>query len=128
MSLEEAKFWFMVSFQLINALASSGLWLYVRYGDRNKEVDRKFESLREDMAKKVGELRKEADQRMDMQDKTIARLSGLAERAPTHADLAALHEKANITAQSVSSIAGEMKGMGETLRLILNRIAEKGMK
>ncbi len=117
MSLEEAKFWMVVVFQLVNAAASSGLWLYVRYGDRNKEVDRKFD-----------DLRKEFDARMDMQDTTIARLSGLAERAPTHADLAALHEKANITAQSVSSIAGEMKGMSETLRLILNRIAERGMQ
>lgn len=116
MSMEEAKFWMVVGFQIINALASSGLWLYVRYGDRNAEVDRKFDTLRD-----------EFDSRMDEQDKTIAHLRGLAERAPTHSDLAQLYEKVNTTAQNVSSIAGQMQGMNDTLKLILHRIAERGM-
>lgn len=115
MNLEETKFMLMVGFQLVNALASTGLWIYMRYGDRNEKVDKKFD-----------EIRREFDERMDQQDKTIARLSGIAERAPTHADLSQVYEKLNTTAQSVSAMAGEMKGMNETLRLILQRFTERG--
>ena len=45
MTLDEIKFWTMVAFQLLNALGSSGLWLYVRFGDRNKQIDRRFEHM-----------------------------------------------------------------------------------
>lgn len=116
MTLDEMKFWAMVMFQVINALASSGLWLYVRYGDRNKEVDRKF-----------GELRQDFDRRADEHDRRLSRVEGAMERAPTHDDLGNLHEKVNQTAQGVAQMNGQLNSMNDTLRLILNRIAEKGM-
>ncbi|SIQ95924.1 Protein of unknown function [Aromatoleum tolulyticum] len=102
---------------IINTVANAGLWLYVRYGDRNKEVDRKFSKLQEDF-----------DDRADEQDKRLARLEGRLDRAPTHDDLGKLYEKINATTQAVSQMAGEMKGMNDTLRLILAQIAEKGMR
>lgn len=139
------KFWVVVGFQVVNALASSGLWLYVRYGDRNKQVDQKFEAIQtataQDFqqvnqkfeaiqtanAKDFRDIRTDFDRRMDDQDKTIARLTGLIERAPTHADLGELYDKVNATANSVSQMAGELKGINTNLQLILRRIAEKGM-
>lgn len=57
----------------------------------------------------------------------IARLDVLAEKAPTHDDLGKLYAKVNATAENVAEIAGEMKGINANLRLILNRIAEKGL-
>lgn len=117
MNLDEMKFWLVVGFQVVNAIASSGLWLYVRYGDRNQQIDRKFEAVESKF-----------DSRLDEQDRVIARLTGMIERAPTHNDLSKLYDKVNTTAQAVSQMSGEMKGINENLRLILSRIAEKGMQ
>lgn len=127
MTLDEMKFWAMVVFQVINAMASSGLWLYVRYGDRNKEVDNKFETLTREFAEQNNAMRVEFDRRADEHDRRLSRVEGAVERAPTHDDLGQLHEKVNQTAQGVAQMNGQLSSMNDTLRLILNRIAEKGM-
>lgn len=117
MSFDEIKFGILVLGSLINAAANTGLWLYVRYGDRNKEVDRKFAELADDF-----------DKRADEQERRLTRVEGRLDRAPTHDDLGKLYDKINATTQAVSQMAGEMKGMNDTLRLILAQIAEKGMR
>lgn len=117
MTPDEFKSWLVVVFQLVNIVVSAGLWLYVRYGDRHAEIDRKFEALRQ-----------EFDTRMDTQDKAISHLRGVSERAPTHKDLSELYEKVNDTAKTVASMAGELRGVNDTLRLILSRITERGLK
>lgn len=117
MTPDEFKFWFMVGFQVVNTVISAGLWLYVRYGDRHKEIDRKFEELRRDM-----------DTRLDHQEKNIAHLRGVTDRAPTHGDLNRIEEKINITANTLAAVNGRLQSVDDTLKLILNRITERGMK
>ncbi len=117
MNLDEMRFWVAFGFQLLNAAASAGLWLYVRYGDRNLRIDQRLEAVESKF-----------DVRLDEQDRVIARLTGMIERAPTHSDLSKLYDKVNTTAQAVSQMSGEMKGINENLRLILSRIAERGMQ
>lgn len=117
MSFEEIKFYLVIFGQVINAAASSALWLYVRYGDRNTQIDKKFELLRDDF-----------DRRADDQERRLARVEGHIERAPTHSDLAQVHEKLNTTAQAVSQMAGQLQAMNDNLKLILNQIAQRGMQ
>jgi alkanesulfonate monooxygenase SsuD/methylene tetrahydromethanopterin reductase-like flavin-dependent oxidoreductase (luciferase family) len=116
MSFEETKFYLGLLFQALNAAATAGVWLYVRYGNRNEQIDKRFTAIQEDY-----------DRRADEHDRRLSRLEVQVSHAPTHDDLSKLHEKLNVTAQGVSQMAGELKGMNETLRLILTRIAEKGM-
>lgn len=117
MSFEETKFYLGLGFQIINALATVGVWLYVRYGDRNTQIDKKFELLRDDF-----------DRRADDQERRLARVEGHIERAPTHSDLAQVHEKLNTTAQAASQMAGQLQAMNDNLKLILNQIAQRGMQ
>ncbi len=117
MDFEALKFWMLFGFQVINAAATILVWLFVRYGDRNQQVDAKIDGIKSDF-----------DSRMDSQDQRIARLSGLIEHAPTHADLSDLYRKVNKTAEDVALIAGELKGLNENLRMILRTIAEEGLK
>ncbi len=117
MDFEALKFWMLFGFQVINAVATVLVWLFVRYGDRNAKIDARFDAIATDF-----------DKRMDTQDQRIARLSGLVERAPTHTDLSDLYDKVNRTAQDVSAISGELKGINDNLRLILSQIAAKGMQ
>lgn len=146
MDFEQLKFWASLAFQGLNAVATAGVWLYVRYGDRNKQVDGKFDEIKsaavnetkrvddkfgrmqDSISAGLSAIRKDFDKRMDAQDKDVARLSGLIERAPTHDDLGDLYEKVNTTAQDVRQMAGELKGINDNLRLILSNIAQKGMQ
>ena len=117
MTPEEIKVYAGIVFQLVNAAATVGIWLYVRYGDRNKEIDQRFERLSADV-----------DARLDEHGRDIQRLRGLNERAPTHEDLARIHDKINRTAQAVSAMGAKLDAMNDNLRLILTRIADRGMQ
>ena len=117
MTPEEIKVYAGIVFQLVNAAATVGIWLYVRYGDRAKEIDQRFERLSADV-----------DARLDEHGRDIQRLRGLNERAPTHEDLARIHDKINGTAQAVSAMGGKLDAMNDNLRLILTRIADRGMQ
>ena len=46
----------------------------------------------------------------------------------THEDLARIHDKINGTAQAVSAMGGKLDAMNDNLRLILTRIADRGMQ
>ena len=116
MTLDEIKFYVVIGGQILNAVASAGLWLYVRYGDRNKEVDGRFAKLAD-----------EFDRRADDQDRRLARLEGVVARAPTHDDLGKLYDKVNQNTQDTRELVGKVSEMNNILRLILNRVAEKGM-
>ena len=127
MTLDELKFWSMVGFQIINALASSGLWLYLRYGDRNKQVDQKIEGVKDAINKGLTNARRENDLRADGLEQRLAKVEGQLANAPTHQDLAAIHEKLNETAGAMRELTGTVKGMNDTLKLMLAQVAQKGM-
>lgn len=58
----------------------------------------------------------------------LARLESHYANAPTHADLGKVHDKLNRVAESSSRMEGQLGGMDATLRLILNRVADKGLQ
>lgn len=64
---------------------------------------------------------------LDADTARIARLENVAETAPSHNDLAKVYESVNNLAATVNQLVGESRGQSDSLRLILNRIAEKGM-
>ncbi|THF60921.1 hypothetical protein [Pseudothauera rhizosphaerae] len=57
----------------------------------------------------------------------ITRLDVLVEKAPTHADLDKLYSRVNTTAEDVAEIKGTLKVIGESLRALMNRVAERGL-
>ncbi|MCB1909973.1 MAG: hypothetical protein KDH15_21640 [Rhodocyclaceae bacterium] len=116
MTFDEIKFWSVLAFQVVNLFASAVVFIYLRYGDRNRQIDERFESMAS-----------ANDKRADGFERRLAHIEGQLERAPTHSDLAAIHEKLNLTNASVSQMSGQLGGINDMLKLILNRIAEKGM-
>lgn len=112
---DDLKQWLSLAFQAGNVLMTAGIWLYVRYGDRNKEIDGKFEALRE-----------EFDARMDAQDRQIAVMSEQIKHAPTHEDLGKIYEKTNAVDVRLGQIQGRLEGMDNNLRIMVNNVMEKG--
>lgn len=84
---------------------------------RSGEVSRRLESLEDEMTDRIAD-----------HSSRIARLEGVVSKAPSHDDLSKLYDKQNESARTLATVLGEVKGQGDTLRLILNRIAQKGMQ
>lgn len=128
MTLDEIKVYGSLAISFVNLLFTGGVWVYVRYGDRNKEIDRKIADVGTHIDEQVGKLRDELDDHRSDEGRRLGALEVAIARAPTHQDLGALHEKMNTTSNQVNQMAGELKGISDTLRLILHQITEKGMK
>lgn len=116
MSPEEIKGWVTVALNVANALISAGLWLYVRYGDRNKEVDAKFSALRTDF-----------DTRADTHDMRLASLEAHVRHMPTHDDLAKLYERVNVVAQTTAQMSGQLNAMNTNLHTLTAQLLERGL-
>lgn len=109
MDAETIKIWL----QGINMIGtfSLGCWLYLE-----KRSDKTNARVTE-LAAKVDGL-----------DRDLSALQSAAAAAPSHADLSKVYESINALAGTVHQLVGENRGQSDTLRLILNRITEKGMK
>ncbi|AUN95889.1 hypothetical protein [Pseudazoarcus pumilus] len=113
MTVEEKMFWL----QVVHIVVTFGIGIYVWATGRHRVTN-----------ERISDLEEAVDHRLDTHSERLVRLETQIKAAPTHHDLGALYAKQNETSRAVSQLVGEVKGMGETLRLILNRIAEKGMK
>lgn len=112
MTLEEAKFWFQVMQTLITAVIGFYVYLTARHRVTNE---------------RISSLEHEMDARLDEHTDRLARVESKMASAPTHKDLERVHEKLNRVAEDTSRMSGELKGVNDTLRLILSRITERGL-
>lgn len=106
-----------LALQVLNAVASAALWIYVKYGDRNNAVDRKFAELEASMDKRIDEL-----------EKGQAAIKSSLVHAPTHGDLARIHSRIDEVAKGISHIQGEFAGTSKTVDLIHNYLMTNGAK
>lgn len=113
MTIEEAKFWFQVAQTLITA----AIGFYVYLTNRHRVTNERISSLERQM-----------DGRLDQHAERMAHLETSIAAAPTHKDLEKVHEKLNRVAEDTSRMSGELKGVNDTLRLILARITDRGLK
>lgn len=90
--------------------AAIGIWLYLE-----KRSDKTNERVTE-LSEKVEQL-----------DKDVSSLQASFDGAPNHDHLARVYESVNKLAEKVNQLVGESHDQSNTLRLILNRIIEKGM-
>lgn len=92
------KDYLQVGLQILNFLLVIGMFLYVRYGDRSKDIDRR-----------------------------LAHVEGQLGNAPTHQDLAALRVQMNEVATSVSHISGQLQHLNTNINSLMNNIINKGL-
>lgn len=109
MDLYKLLFWI----QMANMLGNFGIgaWLYLE--KRNDKTNERIT----DLATKVNQM-----------DMDVAGLKQFSEVAPSHGDLSKVYESINQLAATVHQLVGENRGQSDTLRLILNQIAQKGMQ
>ena len=100
-----------------NFILTWGVGFYVHIVNKNKATNDRIATL-------------ETQMHADTQAHSIrlARLENTAQTAPTHSDLGKVYDQVNKLAQSSSRMEGQLDGMNDTLRLILHRVAEKGMQ
>lgn len=116
----EFKDWAVV----VNAVGNIaiGAWLYLdRKADRtNTRID--------DIGRRVGVLDDHLSEKAELHSSRIAHLEGRVEKSPTHADMGKVYDKVSAISNEQSSQGGRLEGMDTTLRMILARITEKGMR
>lgn len=112
MSLDELKF----VFQIVQTLITAVIGFYVYLTNRHRVTN-----------ERISTLEREMDARLDEHTDRLARVESKIAAAPTHDDLSKVHEKLNRVAEDTSRMSGELKGVNDTLRLILSRITERGL-
>lgn len=96
-----------------------------------RTLDEHMEDERQTRAQLIALEREFLDWRSDLPHRHGERISHLEtaiKAVPTTEDLARMYESINKLAGTVNQLVGENRGQTDTLRLILNRIMEKGMK
>lgn len=111
-------------FNGVLALAQLALWAYVRNANRNDEVDRRFLRLQESQDAQSEDL----GQRIGQISTRMAHVETAIEAAPTHADLGDIYAKVGEVDSKVSTQSGKLDAIDATVRMILSRITERGMK
>lgn len=109
MDLELAKF----LFQVLTFLMTGGIGIYVYLSNKDKVTN-----------DRIGKLEEDIDTKFDTYGERIAKL----ETNPNHADITKVYESVSALAATVNQLVGENRGQSDTLKLILNQIAVKGMK
>lgn len=94
-----------------------GVAFYMYLANKNKATNAR-----------IAEVERNIDARQDELAGRVSRLEGALEKAPTHDDLGKLYAVINETNRQLSQLVGTVAGMNDNVRLILNRIADKGMK
>lgn len=112
MNTEELKIWL----QVINMLATFGVGIYVWISTQDKVTN-----------KRISDLEEKVDTRIDCYAERIARVEQDLQHGPSHDDIKRIHARIDAVDQRLSRIEGEFKSQVDLLRLILNRITEKGL-
>lgn len=101
----------------VNFMLNWGLGFYMHITNKNKATNERIAKLEEDLASKF-----------ESHVQRITTLEANAKSAPTHDDLAKMYERINGVADQLKELIGENRQQTDTLRLIQNRIIEKGMQ
>jgi hypothetical protein len=84
---------------------------------RELAMDERFRRMEEDLEGKAPHY-----------NERISYLEANAKKSPTHGDIAKVYESLNTLSATVNQLVGENRGQSDTLKLILNQIAAKGMR
>lgn len=105
-----------LGFQVLQFLVTGALAIYVYLSNKDKVTN-----------DRIGKLEDDLDEKLDGHGERISKLETRAEGAPNHDHLGDLYEKVHAVDTKVSSQGGKLESIDATLRMILSRIAEKGM-
>lgn len=94
---------FNVLFQIGDTLVTAAVGLYVYLSHKDKVTNHR-----------IGELRKDVDDRLDTHGERLARLEEAVQRSPTHDDLGGVHTRINEVGKGVHTLTGEVKAMHNT--------------
>lgn len=102
-------FWWKVGISCLNA----SFWLYLYLVNRNRVT-----------TERIGKLERDMDARMDIHMERLTRLEQTQVHAPTHGDLARLHERIDDVAGSMKRIEGENSAQTRILNLVYESLVK----
>lgn len=106
--MELSSDWLSLGFQILQALLTLCIGIYVYVSNKNKVTEDDF------------------DERLDRHGLRITKLETRAENSPTHDDLKSIHEKVNQVNTNISTLSGEFSGVRNLLNTIHHHLLENG--
>lgn len=101
--------------QLIQAVVTGLVFLYVWLTNRQKVNASAIETLRDDLSRQINDL-----------DDRVIRVEKDVEHLPTHEDMAGLHTRVNEANDNIKEMRGQLSQMNHTLQLINDHLLNKG--
>lgn len=131
--------------QLLTAIAAimvtgvGGFWAVAKVAGRqlDEKLEARFDSVESSLGN-IGKDRREDGEKLhrielelakmqaDMPHRFVTRIE--FEKSPSHNDLGQMYKAISELSSTVNQLVGENRGQTDTLRLILNKIADKGMQ
>lgn len=90
-------------------------------------VQEKNEVLKNVVQEQLTSIRQEFNNKYGALAERVSKLEGGQAKSPTHDDLSKVHASINLLAATVNQLVGEGRNQSESLKMILHRIAEKGL-
>lgn len=106
-----------VFISVANFVLMWGVTLYMYLSNKNKATNDRINVLEKDIRDKHGVL-----------EHRVTSVESVLKVAPDHDDLGKLYVALNKLSDTVNILVGENKVQSENLKMILNQIAQKGMK
>ncbi|MDB5802281.1 MAG: hypothetical protein JWL63_3220 [Rhodocyclales bacterium] len=107
--------WSLV-FQLGQFLVVSGIGVYLYLEKKNDKTNERMDALESKQELRSDELLER-----------ISDVEGQLKQSPTHHDMGELHNKINSVSETSKEMKGQLGSMDMLLRMILNRITERGL-
>lgn len=105
---------FKLGFQVLQFVLTGCIGVYVYLTNKDKVTNDRITKLEDDI-----------DEKIDLHGERLAKLETVAEKAPSHNDLAKMYEKINQVAGGISRLEGEFTGANRTLQLIHETMMER---
>jgi uncharacterized coiled-coil protein SlyX len=101
-----------LALQAINMIGTFGIgcWLYIE--KRNDRTNERID---------------DAEARQNLYEKELAALKSSLTSAPRHEDLSRIYDAINALAERLNQMVGENRSQSDFLKMILNRLTEKGL-
>jgi hypothetical protein len=129
-----------LAISIANFALTWGVAIYVHLGNKDKATNQRIgtfeESVSETLTKHATQLTaleaaagdcSQSREKCPVHAERIAHLETGLKSAPSHADLARIYESVNDLARTVNQLVGVNQGQSDALRMILNKITEKGL-
>lgn len=115
-----------LAFQVLQFVLMGCIGFYVYMSNKDKVTNDRITQMEQDFNKRLSDISKEMDSKLDRDAERIAKIEAKAEMAPTHQDFGDVHDKINDVAECAKRTEGTVTAIQQQLQLINEHLLRGG--